>query len=54
MPYNPQQNGDEERKTRYIIKLTKSMIHDLDLSMCLWAKACLTVVYIPKKMSSDF
>lgn len=29
-----------------IIETTKSMSHDLDFSMCLWAEACLTIVYI--------
>jgi hypothetical protein len=49
VPYNPQQDGIAERKNRSIIETAKSMIRDLDLPMCLWAEACLTVVYILNK-----
>ena len=35
-PYNPQQNGMEERKNRYIMEVVKAMIHDQDLPMHLW------------------
>lgn len=32
-----------------LIETVKSIIHDLDLPMCLWAEACLTIVYILKR-----
>jgi transposase InsO family protein len=38
-PYNPQQNGVAERKNRTIMEAVKTMIHDQDLPMCLWAEA---------------
>jgi transposase InsO family protein len=36
-PYNPQQNGVVERKNKTIMEAVKTMIHDQDLPMCLWA-----------------
>jgi hypothetical protein len=36
-PYNPQQNGVAERKNITILEAVKTMIHDQDLPMCLWA-----------------
>jgi len=44
--YNPPWDGVAGRENRSIIKTTKAMIHDLDLSMCFWADACNTTVYI--------
>jgi transposase InsO family protein len=41
-PYNPQQNGVAERKNRTIMEAVKTMIHDQDLPMCLWAEAAMT------------
>jgi transposase InsO family protein len=38
-PYNPQQNGVAERKNITIMEAVKTMIHDQDLPMCLWAEA---------------
>jgi transposase InsO family protein len=37
VPYNPQQNGVAERKSRTTIEETKAMIHDQSLPMTLWA-----------------
>jgi transposase InsO family protein len=45
-PYNPQQNGVAERKNRTIMEAVKTMIHDQDLPMCLWAEAAMAVVYV--------
>jgi transposase InsO family protein len=45
-PYNPQQNGVAERKNRTIMEVVKTMIHDQDLPMCLWAEAAMAVVYV--------
>jgi transposase InsO family protein len=38
-PYNPQQNGVAEWKNRTILEAVKTMLHDQDLPMCLWAEA---------------
>jgi transposase InsO family protein len=45
-PYNPQQNDVVERKNITIMEVVKTMIHDQDLPMCLWAEAAMAVVYV--------
>jgi transposase InsO family protein len=45
-PYNRQQNGVVERKNKTILEVVKTMIHDQDLPMCLWAEATMAVVYV--------
>jgi hypothetical protein len=50
-PYNPQQNSVAERKNRMIMEAVKTMIHDQDLPMCLWAEATMTVVYVQNRLS---
>ena len=49
--YNPQQNGVAERKNRTIMEAVKTMIHDQDLPMCLWAEAAMAVVYVQNRLS---
>jgi transposase InsO family protein len=49
-PYNPQQNGVAERKNRTILEAVKTMIHDQDLPMCLWAEATMAVVYVQNRL----
>jgi transposase InsO family protein len=49
--YNPQQNSVAERKNRMIMEAVKTMIHDQDLPMCLWAKAVMTTVYVQNRLS---
>jgi transposase InsO family protein len=48
-PYNPQQNGVAERKNRTTMEAVKTMIHDQDLPMHLWAEAAKTAVYVQNK-----
>jgi transposase InsO family protein len=50
-PYNPQQNGVEERKNRKNMEAVKTMIHDQDLPMHLWDEAARTTVYVQKILS---
>jgi hypothetical protein len=50
-PYNPQQTGVVERKNKMIMEAVKTMIHDQDLPMCLWAEAAMTVVYVQNRLS---
>jgi hypothetical protein len=46
VPYNPQQNGVAERRSRSIVEATKAMIHDHNLPMILWVEASMTTVYV--------
>jgi transposase InsO family protein len=50
-PYNPQQNGVAERKNRTIMEAVKTMIHDQDLPMCLWAEAAMAAVSVQNRLS---
>jgi hypothetical protein len=50
-PCNPQQNGVAERKNKTIMQAVKTMIHDQDLPMHLWAEAAKTTVYVQNRLS---
>jgi transposase InsO family protein len=50
-PYNPQQNSVAERKNRTIMEAVKTMIHDQDLPMCLWAEDAMAAVYVQNRLS---
>jgi hypothetical protein len=50
-PYNPRQNGVAERKNITILEAVKTMIHDQDLPMCLWAEATMATVYVHDRLS---
>ena len=45
-PYSPQQNGVAERNNQIIMESAKSMLHDQDLPMHLWAEASKTTVSV--------
>ena len=49
--YNPQQNDVVEQKNKTILEAVKTMIHDQDLPMCLWAEATMAVVYVQNRLS---
>lgn len=46
MPYNPQQNGVDERKNWSIVGATKAILHDQGLPMFLWVDACNTTIFL--------
>ena len=48
-PYNPQQNGIEERNNRTIMEAAIEMLHDQDLPMHLWVEASRIVVYVQNR-----
>jgi len=52
-PYNPQQNGVEERKNRTIMEAVNTMIHDRDLPMHLSIEAARTTVYVQNRLSNS-
>jgi transposase InsO family protein len=50
-PYNPQQNDVAERKNKTIMEAVKTMIHEQDLPMHLWAEAARTTMYVQNRLS---
>jgi hypothetical protein len=50
-PYNPQQNGVAERKNIIVMEAMKTMIHDQDIPMHLWAEAARTTIYVQNRLS---
>jgi transposase InsO family protein len=50
-PYYPQQNGVAERKNRTIMEAVKTMIHNQDLPMHLWAEAARTTFCVQNRLS---
>jgi hypothetical protein len=50
-PNNPQQNSVVERKNITIMEAMKTMIHDQDLPMRLWAEAAMKTVYVKNQLS---
>ena len=51
-PYNPQQNGVAKRKNRTIMEEVKTMIHDQDLPMHIWAEVARQTVYVHNRLIS--
>ena len=48
-PYNPEQNGVEERKNRTIVEAARAMLYDQDMPKFLWEEACNTTIYIQNR-----
>jgi len=46
VPYTPQQNGVTERKNRYLVEMTKSMLIDSKLLNKYWGEAISTAKYL--------
>jgi transposase InsO family protein len=53
IPYNPQQNGVAEINNITIMEAVKTMIHDQDLPMNLWAKPTRTTIYVHNRLSHN-
>jgi hypothetical protein len=51
IPYNPQQNGVAKQNNKMLMEAMKTMIHDQDLPMCLWAEATMAAVYVQNRLS---
>jgi transposase InsO family protein len=49
VPYNPQQHGVAERKSKTICEATKAMMFDQDLPNSLWAEATSIALYIKSR-----
>ena len=51
IPYNPQQNGVEERKNRSIMEAVKAIIDDQYIPMYMWEEATRTTIYVHNRIS---
>ncbi|KAL0559650.1 hypothetical protein IC582_000013 [Cucumis melo] len=49
-PYTPQQNGVSERRNRYIMEMTRCMLHEKSLPKKFWAEAANTTVFLQNRL----
>lgn len=49
-PYTPQQNGVSERRNRYIMEMTRCMLHEKNLPKKFWAEAANTSVFLQNRL----
>jgi len=51
-PYTPEQNGVSERKNRYVMEMTRCMLHEKELPKQFWAEAANTAVFLQNRLPS--
>nr|KYP43525.1 Retrovirus-related Pol polyprotein from transposon TNT 1-94 [Cajanus cajan] len=49
-PYTPQQNGVSERRNKYILEMTRCMLHEKNLPKKFWSEAAHTVVFLQNRL----
>ncbi|TYK19521.1 Retrovirus-related Pol polyprotein from transposon TNT 1-94 [Cucumis melo var. makuwa] len=49
-PYTPQQNGVSEKRNRYIMQMTRCMLHEKSLPKKFWAEAANTAVFLQNRL----
>ncbi|KAL8096063.1 hypothetical protein AgCh_037136 [Apium graveolens] len=49
-PYTPQQNGVSERRNRYILEMSRCMLHEKNLPKSFWAEAANTAVFLQNRL----
>ncbi|KAH9756360.1 hypothetical protein KPL71_016050 [Citrus sinensis] len=49
-PYTPQQNGVSERRNRFILEMTRCMLHEKNLPKQIWAEAASTAVFLQNRL----
>ncbi|TYK29919.1 Retrovirus-related Pol polyprotein from transposon TNT 1-94 [Cucumis melo var. makuwa] len=49
-PYTPQQNGVSERRNRYIMEMTRCILHEKSLPKKFWAEAANTTVFFQNRL----
>jgi transposase InsO family protein len=50
VPYTPQQNGVSERRNRFILEMTRCMLHEKNLPKQFWAESANTAVYLQNRL----
>ena len=51
-PYTPQQNGVSERRNKYILEMTRCMLHEKNLPKKFWAEAAHTAIFLQNRLLS--
>ena len=51
-PYTPQQNGVSVRRNRFIMEMTRCMLHEKDLPKRFWGKAANTIMCLQNRIST--
>lgn len=49
-PYTPQQNGVSERRNRYILEMTRCMLHEKNLPKQFWVEAARTALFLQNRL----
>ncbi|KAH9699455.1 hypothetical protein KPL71_024353 [Citrus sinensis] len=49
-PYTPQKNGVSERRNRFILEMTRCMLHEKNLPKQIWAEAASTAVFLQNRL----
>jgi len=52
-PRAPEQNGFIERQNRTVVESAKSMLHERELPLHLWAEATNTAIYVKNRTASN-
>ena len=52
-PYTPQQNGRAERKNRYLVEMSRSMLTDAGLAKKFWGEAMMTANRLQNRLPVD-
>lgn len=48
--YTPEQNGQPERKNRLMLDTTRTLLHDVNISLYFWAEIRLTSNYLKNEL----
>ena len=49
-PYTPQQNGVSERRNKFILEMTRCLLHEKNLPKKFWAEAANTAVFLQNRL----
>lgn len=53
-PYTPQKNGVAERKNRYFLEVTRSLLLEMNVPKRFWSEAVMTAAHLINRMNSFY